>query len=76
MRVLTIGTVAGLISGRRLAVLAVRQGPAHFAPLADLSVGGEVRIRIDRTYGLNDVPDALAYVGEGRALGKVVITMT
>ncbi|WP_457254256.1 zinc-binding dehydrogenase [Pedococcus sp. P5_B7] len=31
---------------------------------------------IDRTYSLDEVPEALAYVGEGRALGKVVVIPT
>jgi NADPH:quinone reductase-like Zn-dependent oxidoreductase len=75
LRVLTIGAAAGLITGRRLGVLAVKEGPPHFAPLAELCVAGKVRIHIDRTFGLDDVPEALAYVGEGRALGKAVITM-
>jgi hypothetical protein len=34
------------------------------------------QILIDRTFGLDDLPQALAYVGEGRALGKVVIEPT
>ena len=34
---------------------------------------GEVSIHIDRTFGLDDVPEALAYVGEGRSLGKSVV---
>jgi NADPH:quinone reductase-like Zn-dependent oxidoreductase len=74
LRVLTIGAVAGLVTGRRLGVLAVKWGPPHFEPLADLCVAGSVHIHIDRTFGLDDVPAALAYVGEGHALGKVVIT--
>ncbi|MGZ5299372.1 MAG: zinc-binding dehydrogenase [Actinomycetota bacterium] len=28
---------------------------------------------MDRTFGLDEVPEALAHVGEGRALGKVVV---
>jgi NADPH:quinone reductase-like Zn-dependent oxidoreductase len=75
LRVLTIGAAAGLITGRQLGVLAVKEGPVHFEPLAELCVAGTVRIHIDRTFGLDDVPEALAYVGEGRALGKSVITM-
>ena len=35
---------------------------------------GDVRIHVDRTVGLDDVPEALSYVGEGRTLGKVVAT--
>jgi NADPH:quinone reductase-like Zn-dependent oxidoreductase len=33
-------------------------------------------IHIDFTCTLDEVPEALAHVGEGRALGKVVITPT
>ena len=73
LRVLTVGSLAGLLTGRRLGVLAVRQGPAEFTPLADLCLAGDIGIRIDRTYGLEDVAAALAHVGEGRALGKVVV---
>jgi NADPH:quinone reductase-like Zn-dependent oxidoreductase len=51
----------------------VKEGPPHFEPLADLCVAGDVSVRIDRTYELDGVPEALARVGEGRALGKVVV---
>ena len=74
LRVLTIGAVAGRATHRRLGVLVVKQGPAHFKPLADLCVAGDVSIHIDRTFRLDEVPQALAYVGEGHALGKVVVT--
>jgi NADPH:quinone reductase-like Zn-dependent oxidoreductase len=74
LRVLTIGAAVGRVTGRRLGVLAVKEGPAHFEPLTDLCVAGDVSIRIDRTFGLDEAPEALAYVGEGRALGKVVVT--
>lgn len=73
LRVLTAGTVLGLATGRSLGVLAVKEGPAHFAPLADLCASGELRTHVDRTFTLAEVPAALAYVGEGRALGKVVV---
>jgi len=73
LRVLTVGTVAGRATGRRISVLAVKLGPAHFEPLADRCVAGDVSIHIDRTFGLDDVPEALAHVGAGRALGKIVI---
>jgi NADPH:quinone reductase-like Zn-dependent oxidoreductase len=73
LRVLFVGTVVGRLSGRRLGVLVVREGPDHFAPLADLCVAGDVRIHLDRTFSLEEVPQALARVGEGRALGKVVV---
>jgi NADPH:quinone reductase-like Zn-dependent oxidoreductase len=73
LRILTIGMLAGRLTGRRLGVLVVRPGPAAFTPLADLCVAGEIDVRIDRTFGLGDIAQALAHVGEGRALGKVVV---
>jgi NADPH:quinone reductase-like Zn-dependent oxidoreductase len=74
LRVLTIGSIAGRLTRRRLGVLAVKEGPAHFEPLADMCIAGDVSIHIDRTFALDEVPAALAYVGDGRALGKVVVT--
>jgi len=74
LRVLTIGSVAGRLTGRRIGVLAVKEGPSHFEPLARLCGSGDVAIHIDRTFGLDDVREALAFVGEGHALGKVVVT--
>lgn len=69
----TVGSVIGRLTGRRLGVLVVHQGPQHFGPLADLCVAGDVRIHIDRTFRLDEVPEAMRYVGEGRARGKVVV---
>ena len=60
---------------RQLGVLAVRMGPDHFMELTDLCLAGEIDIHIDRTFTLEQTADALAYVGEGKALGKVVVSV-
>ena len=73
MRVATAGWLLGRLSGRSLGVLVVNEGPTHFEPVTELCLSGQVNIHIDRTYPLDQVPAALARVGEGRALGKVVI---
>ena len=73
LRVLTVGWLAGRLTDRRLGVLGVREGPAAFTPLADRCLAGDIGIRIDRTFALDDVAEALTHVGEGRALGKVVV---
>jgi NADPH:quinone reductase-like Zn-dependent oxidoreductase len=73
LRVLTAGWLLGRLSGRSLGVLVVQEGPEHFGPLADLCVSGDVRIHVYRTYPLDRAAEALADVGEGRALGKVVV---
>jgi NADPH:quinone reductase-like Zn-dependent oxidoreductase len=41
--------------------------------LTELCIAGDIRLHIDRTFDLASVPEALAHVGEGRALGKVVV---
>jgi len=76
LRVLTVGSLAGRLTGRRLGVLAVKEGPKHFEPVAALCAAGDVGIHIDRTFTLDEVPAALAHVGEGHALGKVVVTVS
>ena len=73
LRVLTAGSVIGRATRRSIGVLVVKAGPAHFKPLADLCVSGDVTIHIDRTFALDEVPAALARIGDGRALGKVVV---
>jgi NADPH:quinone reductase-like Zn-dependent oxidoreductase len=76
LRVLTIGSLTGRLTHRRLGVLAVKQGPTHFEPVADLCVAGHLDIHIDRTFTLDQVPAALTHVGEGHALGKVVVQVS
>jgi NADPH:quinone reductase-like Zn-dependent oxidoreductase len=71
--IVTVGPLLGRVTGRHVGMLAVKQGPASFERLAARCLAGEVTIHIDRTFGLDEVPEALAYVGEGRALGKVVV---
>jgi len=73
LRVLTVGALVGIFSGTRIGLLAVKQGPAHFAPVAEKCASGEIDILIDRTYTLDETAEALTHVGEGRALGKVVV---
>ncbi|WP_454041427.1 NAD(P)-dependent alcohol dehydrogenase [Cellulosimicrobium sp. Marseille-Q8652] len=75
LRMLTVGPLLGALSGARLGVLLVRQGPRHFGPVADLCVAGEVEIHVDRTFTLAQVPDALTVHGTGRAAGKVVVVV-
>ncbi len=43
--------------------------------LADMMESGKIKPVIDRTYKLSEVPEAVRYVEEGHARGKVVITM-
>jgi NADPH:quinone reductase-like Zn-dependent oxidoreductase len=73
LRVLTVGWIVGHLTHRRIGVLAVKEGPSSFEPLTELCLAGEIDLHIDREFGFDEVPEALAHVGEGRALGKVVV---
>lgn len=48
---------------------------ADLEALAELVDAGDVRPVIDRTYPLADAPEALRYVEEGHASGKVVVSV-
>lgn len=45
------------------------------AELADMMQAGKVKPVIDRNYKLDEVPEAIRYVEQGHARGKVIITM-
>jgi NADPH:quinone reductase-like Zn-dependent oxidoreductase len=42
---------------------------------AELMAAGTIAPAIDRRYELREVPAALAYLGEGHARGKVVVSV-
>lgn len=46
-----------------------------FAFMIELIENGKVVPVIDKRYPLSEVPEALRYLGEGHANGKVVITL-
>ena len=45
------------------------------AVMQELLDSGKVKSVIDRTFELTQVDDALRYLGEGHARGKIVLTM-
>jgi NADPH:quinone reductase-like Zn-dependent oxidoreductase len=74
MRPLLQSAVVGpALRHRRLRVLAVRFRAEDIAPVLDLWVDGTLAPVIDTRFALDDVIDALRYVGEGRSCGKVVV---
>jgi NADPH:quinone reductase-like Zn-dependent oxidoreductase len=60
---------------QRLTMLPTRWDVAELAAVGALIDAGQVRPVIDRTYPLAAAAEALAYVGEGHARGKVVVTV-
>jgi NADPH:quinone reductase-like Zn-dependent oxidoreductase len=43
--------------------------------LKELIEAGKVTPAIDRSYQLSEVPDAVRYLGDGRARAKIIITV-
>jgi NADPH:quinone reductase-like Zn-dependent oxidoreductase len=73
LRIITLGALLGRLSGRSIGMLLVKPGPTHFGPLTEMCVSGDVDIHVDHVYPLSETPQALARVGDGEALGKVVV---
>jgi NADPH:quinone reductase-like Zn-dependent oxidoreductase len=59
--------------GRKIGVLMVRPHKEDLTRAAEMVVSGTLRTTIERTYRLEETPAALRHMGEGRALGKLVI---
>jgi len=52
-----------------------KTNPKDLEFLKDLFESGKIKSVIDRIYTLSDVPEAISYLEEGHARGKVVITV-
>jgi NADPH:quinone reductase-like Zn-dependent oxidoreductase len=60
---------------QKLGMILAQLNHDDLALLADLMQSEKVKPVIDRTYTLSDLPDAIRYVEQGHARGKVVITV-
>jgi 2-desacetyl-2-hydroxyethyl bacteriochlorophyllide A dehydrogenase len=60
---------------QRLRMLIAREHYEELESLTGLIEAGKITPVIDRTYALGDVPEAIRYLDQGHARGKVVITM-
>ena len=75
LQALAIGPVIGGAGRKKIRLLAVRLGVQHLDPLVELIRAGQVTTVIDRRFALSEVPQALRYLGDGHAKGKVVVTV-
>jgi NADPH:quinone reductase-like Zn-dependent oxidoreductase len=75
LRILFLGSLAGRRAGKKIRVLAVQLGAKRLTPLIALWQEGKVTTVIDRRYRLDEAPEALRYLGEGHAKGKVVVVV-
>jgi NADPH:quinone reductase-like Zn-dependent oxidoreductase len=74
-QILLAGPIIRRITGKNLRILIVPQSRRDLIAITGLCTAGKIRPVIDRRYPLNEVREALQYINEGRARGKVVITV-
>jgi NADPH:quinone reductase-like Zn-dependent oxidoreductase len=67
------GPILTLLGPQRLGASSMKASPKDLAFLAELLESGKLEPVIDRHYPLRAVPDAIRYVEEGHARGKVII---
>ncbi len=79
----TIGILAGWVTAlvlsrfasRKFVTFMARSNKEDLAILRELMAAGKVTPVIDRRYRLCEVPEAIRYLEEGHARGKVIITL-
>lgn len=62
-------------SGKNVRLLAVQRNRKDLEAITKLCVDGKIKPVIDKLYPLRDAPEALRYLGDGLAKGKIVITV-
>ena len=67
--------VASRFVGEKFITYIASLNKADLTMLGDLMETGKITPVIDRTYKLNETADALRYLEQGHARGKVVITL-
>jgi NADPH:quinone reductase-like Zn-dependent oxidoreductase len=79
------GTLRAMVAGPLMSILGSR--PVRMVPwkpfrgedvafLTDLLEKRQLRSVIDRIYDFQNIPEALKYQAEGKAMGKIVISLT
>ncbi|HEU4521162.1 MAG TPA: NAD(P)-dependent alcohol dehydrogenase [Thermoanaerobaculia bacterium] len=76
LQLLFAGPILKWAGNRSLRVLVVRRNRRDLMRVTELCLAGTLAPKIERTYALDEVPDALRQLGEGRARGKLVITVS
>ena len=72
---LLLGPWLSMVGRKKVGALMSTPNPEDLLLLKDLLESGKIRPVIDRRCPLSEVPDAIRYVEQGHAKGKVVITL-
>ena len=63
------------LTSQKLITFLVKPSKEDLTVLQELMAAGKVTPVIDKRYSLSEVPEAIRYLEEGHARGKVVITL-
>ena len=67
--------IAGWFTKQKLVGILAKRNKKDLEILWELMAGGQIKSVIDRRYPLGEVPDAIRYLEQGHARGKVVIAV-
>ena len=70
-----LGPWMSITGGKKMGAVTGKPNQKDLAIIKELLEAGKVVPVIDKRYPLSEVPEALRYLGEGHARGKVVITV-
>jgi NADPH:quinone reductase-like Zn-dependent oxidoreductase len=76
LQAMTLGPIMSMRGSKKLGYLSMKQNKEDLVSVKELLESGEITPVIDRTYPLNEIPEAIRYLEEGHAKGKVVITVS
>lgn len=75
LQAMVVGSLISLVGSKSMGIFMwIPNQGEDLELLGRLLVNGEIEPRIDRRYELGQLPEALRYLEQGRARGKVVIT--
>ena len=74
LQAMVIGALVSMTSGRRMGNIMALATKADLVALSELLETGKVKPVIERTVALRDVPDAIRYLEQEHARGKIVVS--
>jgi NADPH:quinone reductase-like Zn-dependent oxidoreductase len=75
MQAMLLGSWMSRTGGKKMAAVTSKPNQKDLVFMKGLLETGKVKPVIDRRYSLSEVPEALRYLGEGHARGKIVVTV-
>lgn len=71
-----LGSLVSVATSRKVGLLLYKPSADDLAEMTQLFLSGAVVPKVEAVYPLEQVPEALRHVGEGRVMGKVVVSVT